>query len=269
MVYLNGELVAAARARLAIDDAGFEQGDGLFETLRVEEGAAMEIDAHMERLVHGLRRLDLEVPETAGLLGDAVEQVAATAPRPVSRLRVTVSRGTPRAGPTRLVRATCYQGPHPIELERGVPVIGIGTACLDSTGPLAGIKSTSYGLLAQCARQAAAAGAYEGLLANERGELVEATRCNVVALVQDRVVTPPLSSGCLPGIVRGLLLEAGKVEEDLLRFDALARVSSMALTNSLIGVLPVASIDGRELRVAEPIARLGGELASLRVRGRR
>lgn len=264
--YLNGSMVAAADACLRIDDTGFEQGDGLFETLRVENGLALELDAHLRRLERGMQLLSLTTPESPTELRAAVRLVAAAAPRPVARLRITLSHGVGNAPPTRVVRAAVYRGPSPEELARGVPVVRLRGARIDSASVLAGVKSTSYGQFAQAARMALERGAYEGLLANERGELAEATRSNVMVWRAGGFVTPPLAAGCLPGIVRGLLIDDGIVAETPIDFDALAEATALVLTNSLVGVLPVSSLDGRPLRV-EPAEQLQRRLAEIREAG--
>ena len=77
----NGRLVAAEEVALAPDDAGFLHGDGLFETLRVDGGRVRDLDAHLDRLLDSLPRIDLEIPERRRALAAAVRAVAKAAPR--------------------------------------------------------------------------------------------------------------------------------------------------------------------------------------------
>jgi branched-chain amino acid aminotransferase len=226
-----------------MDDPGFLFGDGLFETLRVDDGRARDVEAHLDRLLAGLRRVEIDLPENRQALEKALEEIAAVAPRPVARLRLTVTRQT------RLITTALYKPPE------------IVTACLlprhriDSASPLAGLKSLSYQMNRLALREAESRGAWDALLLNERGRLVEGSRSNLAVVVDDRVITPPESDGCLPGTVRRRLLERGAIverslsPEDLLGGDVL-------LMNSLIDVIPVSRIDDRELPVGSTAERL-------------
>jgi branched-chain amino acid aminotransferase len=109
------------------------------------------------------------------------------------------------------------------------------------------VKSTSYGDSVMVLRHARAQGADEALLADTRGRLSEAATANVFIEVAGRLVTPPRASGCLPGVVRQVLLDAGVAVEDDVSMDALDAAQEVFLTSSLGGVAPVASIDGRPL----------------------
>jgi branched-chain amino acid aminotransferase len=119
--------------------------------------------------------------------------------------------------------------------------------------PLAGLKTVNYGDNAVAQRRARAAGADEALFANTRGELCEGTWSNVFVLVDGQWSTPPLSSGCLPGITRGVVLELFAelglpVTESTRSIEGLDRVESAFLTSSLREIQPIAVMDGRELR---------------------
>jgi branched-chain amino acid aminotransferase len=117
---------------------------------------------------------------------------------------------------------------------------------------VAGAKTTSYAENVVALRSATRRGAHEALLANTVGMLCEGTGSNVVVLDGDRLVTPPLSSGCLAGITRELLLEWARedglpvVEEDL-AFGRLGDVEDVLLTSSTRDVQQVNVLDGRTL----------------------
>lgn len=248
--YWNGRLAPAEEVRIAPDDAGFLFGDGLFETLRADDGRPRDLSAHLDRLSAGLRRLGIAPPESRCDLGRAVTEVAKAAPRPLARLRITVSRGT-AAGPTRLITASPYEPP-------GEPVAAIllTGSRIDSLSPLAGLKSLCYQTNRVVLRQAEARGAFEGLLLNEHGRLAEGSRSNVALVLPDGIFTPPESEGCLPGTVRRRLLERGAIRERPLTLEDLAAAEGLLLMNSLIGVLPVSRLDDRDLPVGPEAARL-------------
>lgn len=247
-VYLDGEFVDASRAALRPGDAGLLRGEGVFETIRVADGQPLDLGRHLDRLASGMQRMRIAVPEGLAGLADAARQLSASSRLPYGRLRLTVTAG--QAGvATRLVTLESWQPPEPESRRRGVAAIVASGTRIDSQSPLCGIKSTSYALQAMAARAAKQEGAFEALLANERCELAEGSRCNVFVILEGGPVTPPLRSGCLPGIARARLLEAGLAVERDVTMAALAQARGMLLSNSLIGVLPVASIDGRQLPV--------------------
>ncbi len=156
----NGRVLPAGEIRIPADDSGFLFGDGLFETLRVDDGRALDVEAHLDRLLAGLRRVAIDLPEGRSVLEKALEEIAATAPRPVARMRLAVTRGT------RLIATAPYEPP---ALVTAVLLPGYQ---LDSEGPLAGLKSLSYQTNRLALRDAEARGAWDALLFNERGWLV-------------------------------------------------------------------------------------------------
>jgi branched-chain amino acid aminotransferase len=117
---------------------------------------------------------------------------------------------------------------------------------------IAGAKSTSYAENVVCVQDAQAKGASEALMANLAGALCEGTGSNVAVAVGDELLTPPLSSGCLAGITRELLLEWAQAEglavvERDLPFDVLASAEDVVLLSSTRDVQRVHEIDGRLL----------------------
>jgi D-alanine transaminase len=126
-------------------------------------------------------------------------------------------------------------------------------------GPLGRHKTTSRLAYHLAREEARAARADEALLVTERGRVLEGAASNVFAVIDGGLVTPPLSSGILPGITRRWTLAAGRelgipaAERELAR-DELERAAEVILTNSVQGVAPLArlGLEGRAL-AAGPI----------------
>jgi len=255
LAWWNGRAVPAETVQIAPDDAGFLHGDGLFETLRVNDGKAQHAGAHLDRLLAGLRRVEIEIPEDRESLETAVAAVARAAPRPAARLRITVTRGV-QGIPTRLVATAPYQPPSESQYRQGVAVLLVPDLRIDARSPLAGLKSLCWQTNRLALLRAERAGAFEALLVNERGRLAEGARSNLLVGLDDGIFTPPLEDGCLPGTVRRRLLDAGAIAERSLLPEDLGRAREILLTNSLIGVLPVGRLDGREVFVGEARRRL-------------
>ena len=250
LAWWNGRLVPLDEVRIDPGDPGFLLGDGLFETLRVDDGRTMDVDAHLDRLLAGLARIGIDLPEDRTALAQAVASVAETAPRPVARMRITITRGC-----TRLITAVPYTPP-----SGTLPVILLPEPWIDSRSPIAGLKSLSYQANRLALARAGQAGAFEALLLNERGRLAEGSRSNVVVNLSGRLFTPPVGDGCLPGTVRRRLLEMGLVAERSLAPEELREAREVLLTNSLIGVLAVGRIDGREIGTGESAGELSRRL---------
>jgi branched-chain amino acid aminotransferase len=250
LAWWNGRLVEPEGVHIAPDDAGFLFGDGLFESLRVDDGRPRDLPAHLDRLFAGLRRLGIAPPEDRCALGRAVTDVAQAASRPVARLRITISRGTAQ-GPTRLITAAPYEPPNEDPYRDGVAAVLLPDFRIDSRGPLAGLKSLGYQANRLALRQAEIQGAWDALRLNEHGRLVSGSRSNLALVLPEGIFTPPESEGCLPGTVRRRLLEKGILCERPLTLEDLAAANGLLLMNSLIGVLPVSSVDGRKIPVGQ------------------
>lgn len=263
--YHDGRLLPLAEIRISPNDTGLLLGDGLFETLRVEDGRAWDVPGHLDRLFQGLERIGLPLPESRCEIAAALTAVAAEAPRPTARLRLTVSRGE-GTEPTRLITTRPYDPPDSEAYAQGVAVHLLHRPALLSTSPTAGLKSLSYQAHVLALREAREKGAWDALLLNERGQVVEGARANLIAVLHDGIFTPPLSDGCLPGVVRRRLLEAGAVKERSLNGEDLDRAIEVLLTNSLIGVLPVNRLDGRPVGVHGTADRLRARLPGFRER---
>lgn len=258
-LHLNGALLKAADARIAPGDRGFTLGDGLFETLRVRDGAILRLPAHLARLARGAEVLGLPLPATG--LADALEATRAANGLSDGVLRLTVTRGEgprgvlPPARPTPTVLVTAAPMAPPAPPAR--LVIASGTR-RNERSPLSGVKSLNYldNILAR--QEAAAAGADDAILLNTRDRVAETSIANVFAVIDGRLVTPPLADGALPGVMRAAVL-ALEGEARALTADDLDRATEIFLTSSL-GLRPVAALAGRVLTDHAALARLKAAL---------
>lgn len=243
-VWINGSLVAAESACVSPFDHGLLTGDGVFETLKVVDGRAFAVRRHLERLAYSAAGLGLALPPVL-TLRTAMEAVIGANALVSGRLRITVTggpsplgsdRGT--TGPTVIVAG----GPLP----DWPPTVDVVTVPWprNERGALAGFKTISYGENVVALAYARERGAGEAVFGNLIGNLCEGTGTNVFLVVGGRLVTPPLSSGCLAGVTRALLLEAGAAVEQDVPLGALAEASEAFLCSTTRDVHPVASVDG-------------------------
>lgn len=257
--WVDGRLVAADEPALCVGDRGFLLGDGLFETLRVRRGVAIEIELHLARLREGLGILAIPMPLSDEDLAAAIAAVVEASAPADAAVRITVSRGAPvgrgllPAGWRELVPTVVVQAwPHvPVSAEglaRGVRAV-IATARRDPGHPLASVKTTSRADHVHAKLEAELAGADDAITLTTDGRVAEATTANVALLVGRRVLTPPLAAGILAGTTRDWLLrpegaaslglsaaEAWIMPADLLAADEAFLCSSVAGFQALVAL---------------------------------
>jgi branched-chain amino acid aminotransferase len=256
-VWVDGEIGDATSARVHAVDHGMTVGDGVFETCKVSEGVPFALTRHLARLPRSAAALGLSMPDDDELRGAVAETLAARekaeGPLAFGRLRITLTGGAGPLGSERapgvrtLVVAVAPAKPWP---DRNAVTTVPWTR--NERSAVAGAKTTSYAENVVALEYAHARGAQEAIFANTRGELCEGTGSNIAVGVDGVLVTPPLSSGCLAGITRELLLEwAAKeglpVEERRLPLEILNSAEDVVLTSSTRDVQRVAVVDGRQL----------------------
>jgi len=259
--YLNGEIVSREDATVSAFDRGFLYGDGLFETIRAYDGSPFLLREHVARLARSASALGIRPPDAA-LVAEAVAQLITLNQLSDAYVRITLSRGI-HAGalapdtppePTLLIEARKLS-PYPNELyEQGATAV-VSSLTHDSASPLRRHKTTSYLLSILARREAKERGADEALLVDAARHVAEGATSNVFAVRDGRLLTPPLEMNILPGITRavvlGLAKEAGlPTEERRFTADELGSADEAFLTNSLMELLPLRSVDGRAMASA-------------------
>ena len=245
-IWLNGRLLPAAEARIDPADRGFTLGDGLFETIRIKDGATRHLPRHLDRLAAGAALLRLPLPYDFPALSQAMAALIAATGTKDGVLRLTLSRGTGARGvlPPADARPTAMMTAAPAAhmTAPAAAVIARGPR-RNEHSPLSRLKSLNYldSILAR--QEAAERGADEALLLNGAGRLAESSVANLFLSVGGRLLTPPVADGALPGIRRALILERHGAVEAPLTPDDLARADEAILTNSL-GLRPLLSVDG-------------------------
>lgn len=250
-VWLNGALLPEHEARISPFDRGFLLGDGVFETMRVYSGTPYRMDEHLARLKRSCDAARLPFPQAAR---DAVMATLRANGLVDAAVRVTVTRGpggrgaSPKgAGPaTVLVTATPVE-PRPEVWTRGLKLVTSRRP--RPQGLDASVKTTNYLVNVLAKAEAEDAGADDALFVDAEGFVVEATQANLFAVLGDALVTPPLSSGCLPGVTRADLValapQAGlRPEERALAREELFEADEVLLSASVLEVAPVVALDG-------------------------
>jgi branched-chain amino acid aminotransferase len=251
----NGRIQDAAEKTLSPAQAGLMTGWGVFSTLRVSQGALFAFERHWARMRRDAERMRVPFPtEAESFKSDLLRLVAANQANEAA-LRVCVVRN----------RGGIFAAE---EQARDFDVVAFTADLADwgesarldmkrdarqARNQFAGSKILSWAENLTWHEEARARGFDEVILLNESGEVSECTSANIFAIEGDRVWTPPLSSGCLAGVTRQVLLDEIRVpgiaiaEKTFAPVD-LERVDQVFMTSTTRDLLPVREITSLKIR---------------------
>ncbi len=254
MLY-GDEILPHANHVLSPGQTGVLNGWGVFSTLRAAKGVLFEYHRHWLRMTKDADALGVTMPCGEEELERRLLRLVEANGAPDSTVRVSIirnpggawdGRGTSRRSD--LVGFTAPLKDWGADVALGVQPNARFAAC-----EFAGAKVLSWAMNLVWLERANQRGMDEVLLLNEHGQVSECTSANVFAKFGTRILTPPLSSGCLPGVTRQLLLDTVRVEgytmeEEDLRVEDLERADACFITSSTRNVLAIRSIEGREIK---------------------
>lgn len=258
-VLLNGEPAAT----IAIGDRGLLYGDGLFETVAIRDGGPRLFDYHLDRMHDGCARLGLPMPDRA-LLNDEI--LFLVGDRQTATLRITLTRGVGPRGyaPPPNVQASrilslAEANAYPTDMYSQGVRVRTCTTPISINHAIAGLKTLNR--LDQVLARAEWQDPHiaEGLMSNDRGQVICGTMSNVFFVEDNRLFTPQLSASGVAGVMRRLLIErsaeAGfRCSETVATQKRLLNADEVFLTNSQFGIWPVRRVDAQEFRVG-PVTR--------------
>ncbi len=249
-VYHNDRLLPIEQSRLSPGQAGLLNGFGLFTTLRVFSGEAFAFERHWRRLEKDAERVRLPMPYSADFVRSHLAEVvrANEVREGTARIYLVYNRigfwrsdeGLPEVD---LVLYTAGLPPY-----REPARLAVRPNGRFSASPLCSVKTTAWLNNVWHVAEAQKAGFDEVVLLNERGEVAECTAANVFAVSGGRVLTPPLSSGCLEGVTRGILLEIAPrlgipMEERALTPADLRRADEMFISSTNRNLIGIGSLE--------------------------
>jgi len=256
-VFHNDRVLPIEEVRLSPGQAGLLNGWGLFTTIRIVEGIPFAFERHWKRLVRDAERTQCPFPFAAETVRAQLSEVlrANNVLEGCARIyaiynQVGFWRSDENFPQTDLL---IYSAGLPNYREPAR--LGLQEHGRHAASPLAGVKVTSWLNNVWTLQAAQQAGFDEVVLLNERGEVAECTAANIFCLRGGRVATPPLSSGCLEGITRGVLLEIGAaagvpVEERTLRPEDLYGADEVFISSTNRSMLGVGEINGHKIAAA-------------------
>lgn len=241
-IWYRGGLVDGDIA-LSPFDRGLTLGDGLFETMLVLNGVALDLPQHLARLVASAQHLGMACPH-----GEIAASVAALSKDVITHhvLRLTLTRGSAGRGLATDTEDFSYvatiQPFNPALMFQPI-ALTLVSICRNDTSDASRLKTTSYMDQILAAREAQAESSGEALMLNTKGNLASATIGNIFLAFGDRLVTPSLDQGILPGIMRANVLAVAAnagfaVEERPVTASELERADGVFLTNALRFLCP-------------------------------
>ena len=270
----NDRVQGVAEARLSPGQSGLFSGWGVFTTMRVYNGRLFAYGRHWRRLERDARLLRVTPPVSAEELHGRLRRLLRSNGVTDGAARVYFVRnqvgwwyGGETLPATDLVACTSDLPATPRSAS-----LSVRAGAVRSDHPLSGAKILSWLPNAWCRSEAERAGFYEVILLNERGEVAECASANLFCVRDGVAETPPLSSGCLDGITREVLLEAANdkglpVREGVLRPEQLLDAEEAFITSTSRELLPVSRIEEHAFRaVPGPVTTLLREAYQERVR---
>jgi branched-chain amino acid aminotransferase len=261
-VFHNQKLLPVEEVRLSPGQAGLLNGWGLFTTLRVVEGIPFAFERHWNRLERDAARTHCPFPfeqeKVRAQLGEVLR--ANHVQEGCARIYVVYNQvGFWRSDEDfPKVDLILYSAGLPDYKEPAR--LGLREHGRYAASPLSGVKVTSWLTNVWNLSEAQATGLDEVVLLNERGEVAECTAANIFCVRGGRVLTPPLTAGCLEGVTRGVLLEIGSaagapLEERTLLPEDLYSAEEVFISSTNRNLLSVGEIEGRKIAAPGPVTK--------------
>ncbi|KZR91833.1 D-alanine aminotransferase [Synechococcus sp. MIT S9509] len=253
----NGEWGSADALRMPLTDRGLQLADGLFETVLVQNGSAQLLSEHLQRWQRGASLLGMAAPPARPwleqLTDEAISRAGLNTAATAGAMRLNWSRGssagrgiglaTGDPDPTQH-RFWLTLQPHQLDFEPAQAWISVQEQ-RNANSVLSRCKTLAYGQAIQARREVQARGAELALLRNTTGDLCCGDSSNLLVKRQGAWITPPLSSGCLPGVMRARALEQRLIKEKTIGPDL--RANDQALLINSLGCRSLKTVNGMDL----------------------
>lgn len=250
----EGHFIGTARSSALL------YGKGVFTTVAVFDGSPFLWEKHWTRLVDSATRIELDISAydekyVLASLNDAIERDGIANGR--ARITFTDESESPMwsdHGEKTTALSIVAGKLRPVANELR---LAVSPHLINSTSPLAGIKSCNYLENILSMNEAKGRGFHEAIRMNERAEITSGCMANVFWMKDGKLFTPALSTGCLAGTTREHVIENTECEEVLAKIDALKNSEAIFLTSAGLGITAVAEFEGRKIDPSEfPVPNL-------------
>lgn len=233
-IWFNGQLTDSVTADVSGD--GWPSGEGVFETIRTQEGEVFELGRHMRRALEAATAKGFSLPNEE-VVRTGIRSIITAEPQRSGRLRLLFSKG-------RFIAV--HQSYEDITKPARLDVVA-DSEIVESIS----LKTYPYEHRLVLLEQAQQSGFDEIICINESGEVTEGAVSNFLFRIDGKWVTTPLSSGVLPGIQRGIVIERCGVAVKQIFKSEVEKVDAAFVISSLKIALSVASIAGKSLQIDE------------------
>jgi len=243
--YMNGEWLSSSNSKVSFSDGGFQRGDGLFETIRFQNGRLFKPDKHLKRLHSGLNIIQIEFHKSNTEIISILEEMINQNHLSSGLLRLMVTRGEITGTPWNYTGSpSFYITMRPFTKKPGEPVKILFYS--EEKYPLIrfypAIKSLNYigNMLAK--KDAEIAGAFEPVFYNRDKIITECAIRNIFFIKEKTLITPGLDLGVLPGVMRDTIMDLApqiglSVVEDSIPFDSINEMEEAFISSTGIGLL--------------------------------
>ena len=259
MVNFNGAILSQTDSQLTANRA-FLYGDGIFETVKILDGKVLFLEDHYFRLMSGMRIVRMEIPMdfTMEYFESQILNVAkANGCHQSGRARMTVFRNSggyylPKTHAISYL-VECIALPNSLyQIGKAAYEVDLFKDFYVTKQLLSSIKSTNKLINITGSIFADENGLQNCLLLNDDKNVIEALNGNLFMLAGTKLMTPPVSDGCLNGVMRRQLLSLAKkdenvivVEESISPFD-LQKADEIFITNVITGIQPITKYRKKE-----------------------
>ena len=244
--FVNGDWLPASKSTVSLYDAGFLLGDGLFETIRFQNGRLFQPEKHLKRLHSGLNIIQIELDKSNTELNSCLEEMVIRNDIRSGLLRLMITRGKIEGTPWNFsgtpnvyitIRPLTEEPKKSVKVvfypEEKYPIIRFNPA----------IKSLNYigNMLAK--KNAEKEGAFEPVFFNRDGYVTECAIRNIFFIQDKTLMTPGIDLGVLPGVMRETIMEIALeldliVSEKIIPFNSINDMDEAFISSTGIGLLP-------------------------------
>ncbi len=249
-IFFNGKFLPEKEARISVLEPGFLYGWGLFETMRAYNNKIIYLDEHLKRIKNSSKLIKLTFPYSLERLKEIIKKSVKINGFRDSYVRLTLCKGLEDKTAT-LVWVRKYHPPSYKKYKTGFRV-SISRFRQNEGSYLARLKTNNYLLYQLTYLEAKDKNFDEAVILNNRGYITEASRANLFFIKDKEIFTPSLECGCLEGITRKVIFDLAKkynikINEGRFTIKDLYESDGAFLTNSLIGVMPLASLERKNI----------------------
>ncbi len=256
-VYLNGEYLPIADAKVSVLDRGFLFGDGVYEVIPAYAGRLFRFEDHIVRLENSLREIRLDPRKSVAEWLAIFQPMLDSSKDQYIYLQITRGYAAKRDhGFPELVTPTVFAMCSEIKPFAG-RVNGVKAVTLDDTRwRMCHVKAITLLANILLRQEALDKDCAEAVLVRN-GYVTEGAASNLFAVIDDELITPPKNNEILPGITRDVILELAKANqiphrEDVIALEALQNASEVWVTSSTREIVPVVELDGQILGNGKP-----------------